>query len=215
MTPEEKRAKWREACRRYRLVHHERIYEMNKKYRAAHPEKVREFSRRYLLKHPDRMREYQRKHPEKINALARKWRTENPEKVSEMNRKWREANRDRTREASKKYYSRHPEACALRRAVTHMMRYAECRKSALSCQYVGCSTGFFRSHIESLFQPGMTWENWGEWHVDHIVPLARWDFYKHPEHLYAASHYSNLRPMWARENISKGARLVAAAQEVV
>ena len=67
-------------------------------------------------------------------------------------------------------------------------------------------TGFLRNHIESLFLPGMTWENRSNWHVDHIVPLAWWDLKDHPEHLFVASHWSNLRPVWSKDNLAKGAR---------
>lgn len=62
------------------------------------------------------------------------------------------------------------------------------------------------SHLESLFKPGMSWENHGEWHIDHILPLASFDL-TDEQQAAKACHYTNLQPLWASENMSKGARV--------
>ncbi len=59
------------------------------------------------------------------------------------------------------------------------------------------------SHIESMFEPGMSWDNWGEWHIDHIRPLASFDL-ENAERLAEACHYTNLRPLWKVDNLRKG-----------
>ncbi len=61
------------------------------------------------------------------------------------------------------------------------------------------------SHIESMFEPGMSWDNWGEWHIDHIRPLASFDL-ENAERLAEACHYTNLRPLWKVDNLRKGAK---------
>ena len=53
-----------------------------------------------------------------------------------------------------------------------------------------------------MFKPGMTWENHGDWHIDHIIPLASFDLTKRSE-LKKACHFTNLQPLWASENIVK------------
>jgi len=73
-----------------------------------------------------------------------------------------------------------------------------------SFSMVGCSVGFLRSYIEGKFQNGMTWENYGEWHVDHIRPCASFDL-SDKEQVLQCFNWRNLQPMWASENISKGA----------
>lgn len=75
-------------------------------------------------------------------------------------------------------------------------------------QRLGCTLDEFKVHIESQFQPGMSWENWSMrgWHLDHIRPLDSFDLTK-PEELAKACHYSNMQPLWAKENWSKGARI--------
>jgi hypothetical protein len=101
----------------------------------------------------------------------------------------------------------HPEKAMIRSAVRTMLKYANVSKKSKMRQYIGCSPAFFRGWLEAQFHDGMTWDNYGKvWVVDHIVPLKWWDVKNYPDHLYEASHYSNLQPMFKRDNIIKGAR---------
>jgi len=62
-------------------------------------------------------------------------------------------------------------------------------------------------HLERQFTKGMSWENIGEWHIDHIVPLASFNYTKETDPDFkAAWALSNLRPLWASENIRKHAK---------
>ena len=70
---------------------------------------------------------------------------------------------------------------------------------------LGCSLARAVKHLESKFLNGMSWENYGEWHIDHRKPLAWFDLTDAGE-VAKACHYKNLQPLWARENQSKGAR---------
>lgn len=70
---------------------------------------------------------------------------------------------------------------------------------------IGCTVFQLASHLESLFLPGMTWENHSRngWHMDHIRPLASFDL-NDPEQLESACRYTNLQPLWAEDNLKKG-----------
>ena len=72
--------------------------------------------------------------------------------------------------------------------------------------YLGCDLETLKLHLEKQFVDGMTWSNHGEWHVDHIIPLA----YNEPamEEVKQRLHYTNLQPLWAVDNMSKGNRYV-------
>lgn len=67
---------------------------------------------------------------------------------------------------------------------------------------IGCSTKELKAYIESKFQSGMTWENYGKWHIDHIRPLASFNL-NDPKDFEKANHYSNLQPLWAEDNVKK------------
>lgn len=68
---------------------------------------------------------------------------------------------------------------------------------------IGCTIEQLRSHLESRLKRGMTWDNHGShWHIDHIIPMAHFDLTDESQ-LLAASHYTNMQPMWASENFAK------------
>lgn len=69
---------------------------------------------------------------------------------------------------------------------------------------VGISYNEFKIYMESKFVNGMSWDNRGEWHIDHIIPLSS---AKSEDELIALSHYTNLQPLWAMDNLKKGARV--------
>lgn len=73
-------------------------------------------------------------------------------------------------------------------------------KHAKTMLMLGAEWETVKAHIESLFQEGMTWDNRGEWHIDHIIPLAS---AKTPEEAEKLCHYSNLQPLWALDNLIK------------
>lgn len=62
------------------------------------------------------------------------------------------------------------------------------------------------SYLSLLFSDGMSWDNYGEWHIDHIIPCAAFDL-SNPTEQKQCFHYTNLQPLWAYENKSKGAKL--------
>jgi hypothetical protein len=73
-------------------------------------------------------------------------------------------------------------------------------------ELLGCTRAEFLAHIEAQFQPGMTWENRSLWHIDHIRPCAGFDMLD-PAQQRVCFHYTNLQPLWAADNIKKGATL--------
>lgn len=72
------------------------------------------------------------------------------------------------------------------------------KKTSLST-YLGCTIHELKAHLESKFQPGMTWDNYGDWHIDHIYPLSKVD-YNDENQFNKAVHYTNLQPLWAKDN---------------
>lgn len=81
-------------------------------------------------------------------------------------------------------------------------------KAGSSVRDLGCSIDEFKVYIASKFQPGMTWENYGQfgWHIDHIQPLCSFDLTNREQFL-KANHYTNLQPLWATDNHKKNKKL--------
>jgi hypothetical protein len=72
---------------------------------------------------------------------------------------------------------------------------------------IGCSWEFLKLHLESKFNSGMNWENYGKhWHIDHIVPCVQFD-HSDDHQVKACWHWSNLAPLEAEENVKKGGRI--------
>lgn len=81
------------------------------------------------------------------------------------------------------------------------------RKGAPTLELLGCSLEYLKNHLESQFKLGMTWDNYGTvWHIDHIKPFAAFDNIIDPEQQREVCHYTNLQPLFAEENLSKGAK---------
>jgi hypothetical protein len=79
------------------------------------------------------------------------------------------------------------------------------RKTTKTEKLLGCSVHELKNYLEAQFKDGMTWTNYGQWHVDHIKPCCSFDLTK-PEEQRACFHYTNLQPLWADENYTKGGR---------
>lgn len=75
----------------------------------------------------------------------------------------------------------------------------------------GCSFPALVAHIEAQWYDGMSWTNYGSWHIDHIVPISSVDLSDFDAAM-RVFHFSNLQPLWAHENVKKGARIVAPAE---
>ena len=78
-------------------------------------------------------------------------------------------------------------------------------KKTKTHKILGCSFEEFKQHLEKQFTKGMNWENQGKWHLDHIYPTS---LAKTQEEIIKLNHYTNFQPMWAKENISKGNKII-------
>jgi hypothetical protein len=102
----------------------------------------------------------------------------------EKSRKWRETNKD----------------------IVSLYNKTQ-RKNNRTIDLLGCSVSFLKGYLEEKFKDGMTWENHGEWHIDHIKPCASFNLLDQEDQK-KCFHYTNLQPLWAFENLSKGCKEV-------
>jgi hypothetical protein len=81
-------------------------------------------------------------------------------------------------------------------------------KQARTEEMLGYRVADLRKHLERQFLRGMSWNNMGEWHIDHIVPVSAFNFSSHlDEDFKRCWSLANLRPLWAEDNLRKGARI--------
>lgn len=175
---------------------------------------------------PVKKRESYLRNREKILAKKKEYQKKNSKAITERrreyNKKYKEENREKIREYHRKRYQ-NPEvkARALKRERERVANDPAFRlrknlksriyialkkglgtKSESTITLLGCSVEDLKSHLEEQFQNGMTWENYGKWHVDHIKPCAKFDL-NNPEEQKKCFHYSNLQPLWAEDNLRK------------
>lgn len=127
-------------------------------------------------------------------ARASAWYQNNKERYNEWRREW-QPNREQEKPAFKV-------ARSLRRRIYEVV--AKGYKSDSTLSLLGCSYEDLLEHLSSQFADGMSWDNYGQWHIDHIRPCASFDLLD-PEQQAQCFHYTNLQPLWAKDNLSKGA----------
>jgi len=146
-------------------------------------------------------------------------------KIDEVNKKYYRDHRDKRLNYQNKYNIENREkinfyrfdrlrndinfklACRLRTRMNDAVKNNF--KSGSSVRDLGCTIDYLKMYIESKFQEGMSWNNWSKdgWHIDHIKPLHEFDLSNREEYL-KACHYTNLQPLWAKENLRKNGSTV-------
>lgn len=151
------------------------------------------YMKEYFLQNKDKLKqsgaEYYKKNRERSKELTAKWARENKDKINaNHHRKWKTDPQYRL-------------SCLLHSRLTKAIRRNTKRGSAVDD--LGCSVAELKVQLESQFQDGMSWENQGQWHIDHVKPLASFDLADREQFLEAV-HHTNLQPLWERDNLIKG-----------
>ncbi len=193
--PEKVRKLAREGQRRFART------EKGKKYNL---ERVKKWLKKKRETDPEYFKKWQKNknRAEYFKTYQAKLRKENPEKAREAGRK-----------GAKRFYQktkRHPKYIilrALRRRLSDTIRKVGANKKASTMEILGCSAEDFKNYLENKFREGMIWENYGTWHIDHFYPCDSFDLTKDEEQK-RCFHYTNLQPLWAKENIKKSNKII-------
>jgi hypothetical protein len=145
-------------------------------------------------------------------SCRKAYRDANKQWYIDYQRKYRAENRDKVIKSAVQYKKRRRELDPtfrmidnFRSRVTIFCRKVKMNKKQSSLSFIGCSVDDFKVYIESKFMVGMSWDNYGEWHIDHIIPISS---ALSEEDIKSLNHYSNLQPLWAFDNMSKGNRVL-------
>lgn len=160
-----------------------------------------------------------------INITQKKWREKNSDKISKYRKKEKEyyfKNKHKIHIRKSEYGKKNRDKinskrvakfksdinlrllCSLRARFHYLLRNKN--KFNNTIKLLGCSIPDLKKHLESKFTEGMNWENYGEWHIDHIIPCSVFDFTKIEAQIFCF-HYTNMQPMWGKENKSKNCRV--------
>jgi len=169
----------------------------NKIYRDVNKNKFSNMRKRHYQKNINKMRsekiEYCKKHKKRKALYDIKYRIKNKKKIKEYRKNWEDKRKN-------------DPIFKIKRNLRGRIRNAlkDGCKSDSSFKLIGCSPEEFKIHIEKQFQSNMTWNNYGRdgWHIDHIIPCYKFDLTK-PEEQRKCFHYSNQRPLWAKDNLSR------------
>lgn len=175
--------------------------ETGKKYYHNNKQKVLQQHKKYYLNNKEeqllRCSSWAKKNKQKINQIATNWRKNNPDKTKKSQNEWYSKNPDKKKAYAKK--QRQKPTWKLRMAVSHTFRRISKKKPTKTEKLLGCTCEEAVKYIETLFEEGMSWDNYGEWHIDHIRPVS--SFAENELHL--MNRIENLQPLWAEANLSK------------
>jgi hypothetical protein len=205
-----------------------------KSYREANPEKVKAQQKTWREANPEKVKAknkaYRKNNPEKVKAWNEAYRKNNPDKVKAYEKSYYEANSEKKKSRGKSYYRANSDKIKKRNLAYQKNRYksdpnyaAKCsarnligkavrqgfKKDSPTEKLLGCSYDEFKAHIQSHpnWQPEWSWtEREGIWEIDHILPLSKVDWNDEWQ-VAAALHFTNLRPMSAKENLSRSNNL--------
>lgn len=207
----QKCAEWAKANADKKLAGRKADYEANKEaykrrareWREANPDRVRELSQRYSAENKSAIREaaarYYQENKEELGARRKRYAVENPDRMRELRRAWQ-------------LKAQQSVGWRLRRRISKSLRRAlpSGKNGAWTMDLLGYTLTELRAHIERQFVKGMGWHNMDEWHIDHIIPVSAFDIQSVDDPaVRRAWALTNLRPLWASENCSKGARILS------
>jgi len=185
---------WCRSCvQDYNKNHHKRNKKSanvrNKKWRENNVEYNKERNRKWMVENAEYRQEYKKRH-----------RKENREKINSYKRQRRlELSQDPLFRLETNLRKR------LYRAIKKIEGNALENKSISleSSNLLGCSIQDLQKHLEKQFTKEMSWNNYGQWHVDHIRPVSSFDLTDKSQ-VQECFHYANLQPLWAKDNYKKG-----------
>jgi hypothetical protein len=201
-----------ERSKQYRENNRQKINESAKKYRKNNPENYKKSIEKYLEKNPNmesknRLKLY-RQTPEfrkKENERVKDYYIKNIEKERERRKLFYQKNKKKEREKNdnwRKNKLKNDGFFRMKKRLRDRIRDYMKGKSIgkKTKDIIGLDYVDFKNYISSKFTEGMTWDNYGEWHLDHIKPLV---LSENEEELLKLNHYTNLQPLWEKDNLKK------------
>jgi hypothetical protein len=179
--------------KQWRIKNKENIVLKAKKWRIENQEKLKVYHKEYNLIHEKDRQEWQLKHKKERLARSNLWNKLHKENIKQNKKNYR-----KRKQNDYNFKILHN----LRSRIYHALKSDQ--KSGKSIDLLGCTIQELKIHLEKQFTEGMNWQNntLKGWHIDHIKPCASFDLSK-PENQKECFHYTNLRPLWAKDNLTR------------
>lgn len=190
----------------------EYMKEYNKKYYQQNKEQVKESRKEHYQQNKEQIkesrREYYQQNKEQINKYKKEYREQNKEYIKEYNKGYKKQNKEYYNEYNRNRYATDDNFKTLilcRSMLQRTLKATNSTKDTRTYEMLGYCNEQLKESIESKFLEGMSWNNYGDWHVDHIYPVIRYikDGVEDPAIINALD---NLIPMWAEHNMEKNER---------
>ena len=181
----------------------------------------------YRQKRKEWEKQYAVKNKDKIKLRVKEWRLKNIENVRKVAKAYQEKNKNKIKVYVKEWHSR-PKVrerrlkrrkerlktdpffrlkLNLRQRLNSFVKKGRAKKHGKSNELIGCDWSFFKSYLENKFKKGMTWKNYGKWHIDHIKPMSKFNLFD-PKEQFICCNYKNLQPLWDYENRLKSDKII-------
>ena len=133
----------------------------------------------------------------------------NKEKRKQSEKKYVESHREKMKEKWRKQGQKINRRIrdSLNHRISEMLKSQRTHKCNTTLKYIGCDVKFLKKWFEYLFETNMAWDNYGEWHIDHVIPCKYYNFEQDKDQL-QCFNWTNLRPCWKIENIQKGSKMI-------
>jgi hypothetical protein len=138
-------------------------------------------------------------------SCAKEYREANKERKKEYNKKRKKECRNEYQRNKRQTDSLYKMKRNLSTRTYKAFKYKCYSKTSKTQEMLGVDWEVAKVHLERQFTKGMNWDNQGEWHIDHIIPLASAN---NKEELMKLCHYTNLQPLWAEDNLSKSDKII-------
>ena len=172
-------------------------YQENKEHHKQYREENKESNKQWREENKERLAEYHKQYHQENKEYRKQYRQENKEHLNEYSKQ------------RKNIDPLYKLKCNLRSRTANAFKAKSYTKTSITAEMLGVPYEIASAHIERQFTKGMTWENYGEWHIDHIIPLAS---AQTESELIKLCHYTNLQPLWAMDNLSKNANVIDGTQ---
>lgn len=175
--------------------------------------KYRETQKSYWEKNKEELlvkkNKYYHDNRKKCRKQQNEYRLKNLEEQRLRTSEWAKNNRDHINKYKKRIRDNNPIVKIkdnVRRRIDYFLKTNDTQKNNKTFDIVGCDPQFLKEYLENQFKEGMSWENYGlyGWHIDHKIPLSSAET---ENEIYKLCHYTNLQPLWAEENLSKGSKI--------